>query len=101
MKNSYLHLILGVYNKSCEQVILPQNKIVGVIVMAKERMIEITVVISEEEIKQLFEAREIKYKKQYFNEIEEAVCDDYSVVEGALGELVDEIIADNYEEDED
>jgi tetrahydromethanopterin S-methyltransferase subunit G len=63
-----------------------------------ERLIKIEVIISEEEIKQLFEDREIKYKKKYFDEIEEHVSYDYSELEEALGEMVDNFIADNYEE---
>lgn len=66
--------------------------------MAKEKIIKIEVQFTEEQLQDLFDARDIKYKKKYFAEILDQVENDFSIVEEALGEMIDEIINENYEE---
>lgn len=64
--------------------------------MAKE--IKIELVIDEDQLKEIFENREIKYKKKYFAEIKEMLESDTSTLDEALEEEIDNIIADNYDE---
>jgi hypothetical protein len=64
--------------------------------MAKE--IKIELVIDEDQLKEIFESREIKYKKKYFAEIKEMLESDTSTLDEALEEEIDNIIADNYDE---
>lgn len=64
--------------------------------MAKE--IKIEVMLDEEQVRDLFEGRGVKFSKKKFDVIKEMVEDDFSQVEEALGELVDELISQEYEE---
>jgi hypothetical protein len=60
-------------------------------------MIKVTIELDEEQLRELFEEREIKFSKKKVKEIQEQLNEDFSELEERLGELVDEIIVDNYE----
>jgi hypothetical protein len=64
--------------------------------MAKE--IKIELVIDEEQLMEIFENMEVKYKKKYLKEIQEMIEQDTSPFDEIMEEIIQEIIGDNYEQ---
>jgi hypothetical protein len=61
-------------------------------------MIKIELVVDEEQLKEIFEDLEIKFSKKRMKELQEIINDDFSSVEEGLGELIQEIIQEEWGE---
>lgn len=59
--------------------------------------IKVTVIMEEEQVKELFEERDIKFTKKKMKELQTMLDEDSSEVDEAFSDIVDNMIADNYD----